>query len=203
MKKKILIVDDDINDLKLLGLILERDGYEIATASGGVQGLTEAYAEAPDLILLDVLMPDLDGLELAQRLRNDPTLEQVPIIMVTAKSMPDDKLAGFQAGASDYIIKPFSSDDLLGRVNTVLDRFDKSREMLSTRDGEMISRLSASQESMSNLKPWVRSIWEVASAAQMSESDARELAEQALPSLRPILTKRTEVPPASSGKMKV
>ncbi len=202
MKKKILIIDDDINVLKILGLVLERDGYEIATASGGVQGLTEAYAEAPDLILLDVLMPDLDGLEFAQRLRSDPTLEQIPIIMVTAKSMTDDKLAGFQAGASDYIIKPFSSDDLLGRVNTVLDRFDKSREMLYTRDGEMISRLSASQESMSNLEPWVRSIWETASAAQMSESDARKLAERSLPSLRPTLTKRTEAPPASSGKIK-
>ena len=95
MADKILFIDDDVDTLKLVGLMLERQGYEIAVASDGITGLSKAATELPDLILLDVMMPDLDGLEVTRRLRADPALAHIPIIMFTAKTMVDDKVAGF------------------------------------------------------------------------------------------------------------
>ena len=91
MSDKILIVDDDIDTLKLVGLMLERQGYNIVIASNGKLGISKASEEKPDLILLDVMMPDLDGYQVTRRLRSDPALAHIPIIMFTAKSMVDDK----------------------------------------------------------------------------------------------------------------
>jgi pilus assembly protein CpaE len=106
MTEKILIVDDDIDTLKLVGLMLERQGYQISVASNGSIGLSKAATEIPDLILLDVMMPDLDGYEVTKKLRADPSLASIPIIMFTAKTMVDDKVAGFEAGVDDYLTKP-------------------------------------------------------------------------------------------------
>ena len=97
MAEKVLIIDDDIDTLKLVGLMLERQGYEIVVASNGTIGLNKAAEEKPELILLDVMMPDLDGYEVTKRLRSNPGLAHIPIIMFTAKTMVDDKVAGFEA----------------------------------------------------------------------------------------------------------
>ncbi|NIM95721.1 MAG: response regulator [Anaerolineales bacterium] len=127
MAEKVLIIDDDIDTLKLVGLMLERQGYEIAVASNGTLGLSKAATEQPDLILLDVMMPDLDGYEVTRRLRTDPTLAHIPIIMFTAKTMVDDKVAGFEAGVDDYLTKPTHPAELTAHVKAVLARTAQAR----------------------------------------------------------------------------
>jgi len=122
MAEKILIVDDDIDTLKLVGLMLERRGYDIVVASNGQMGLERAAIEKPALILLDVMMPDMDGYEVTRLLRNDPALAHIPIIMFTAKTMVDDKVAGFEAGVDDYLTKPAHPAELTAHVKAVLAR---------------------------------------------------------------------------------
>src|SRR5512139_1657118 len=96
MAEKILIVDDDIDSLKLIGLMLQRQGYEITAANAGAQALAKAAAETPELIILDVMMPDMDGYEVCRRLRADARTRGIPVIMFTAKTLVDDKVAGFE-----------------------------------------------------------------------------------------------------------
>ena len=129
MAEKVLIIDDDIDTLKLVGLMLERQGYEISVASNGTIGLSKAAEERPELILLDVMMPDLDGYEVTRRLRENPTLAHIPIIMFTAKTMVDDKVAGFEAGVDDYLTKPTHPAELTAHVKAVLSRSAQAREM--------------------------------------------------------------------------
>ncbi len=121
-RPKILIVDDDLDTLKLVGLLLQRQGYEVTAAHNGVKALLKAKQEQPDLILLDVMMPDMDGYEVAKRLRADASTANIPILMFTAKSQVDDKLSGFEAGADDYITKPAHPAELLARVKRLLSR---------------------------------------------------------------------------------
>jgi len=142
MADKILIIDDDIDTLKLVGLMLERQGYEITVASNGAVGLTKAAAERPHLILLDVMMPDLDGYEVTRRLRSDPALAQIPIIMFTAKTMVDDKVAGFEAGVDDYLTKPTHPAELTAHVKAVLARSVQAKPAPSER-AKMVAFLGA------------------------------------------------------------
>jgi pilus assembly protein CpaE len=120
MPKTILVVDDDLATLKLVGLVLDQEGYDVATARSGEEGLERARLQNPDLILLDVMMPDMSGYEVVQRLRADPATTRVPILMVTAKSDLDDQITGFEVGADDYLTKPFHRDELVSRVESVL-----------------------------------------------------------------------------------
>jgi DNA-binding response OmpR family regulator len=106
MAEKILIVDDDLDTLRLVGLMLQRQGYEIVAANSGEQAVTMAQGENPELILLDVMMPDMDGVEVTRRLRAEPSTRDIPIIMFTAKTQVEDKILGFEAGADDYLTKP-------------------------------------------------------------------------------------------------
>ncbi len=122
MSEKILIVDDDIDSLKLIGLMLQRHGYEVTAANTGTQALTKASAEHPDLIILDVMMPDMDGYEVCRRLRSSKNTDDIPIIMFTAKTLVDDKVAGFEAGADDYLTKPTHPAELASRVKAILAR---------------------------------------------------------------------------------
>lgn len=122
MAEKILVVDDDIDSLKLIGLMLQRSGYEVSVASSGAQALSKASSERPDLIILDIMMPDMSGLEVCRRLRQAPETKQIPIIMFTAKTLIDDKVAGFEAGADDYLTKPTHPAELASRVKTMLAR---------------------------------------------------------------------------------
>jgi len=122
MTEKILIIDDDVDTLRLVGLMLQRQGYEISAASNGSQGLTKALEERPDLILLDVMMPDMDGYEVARRLRKNPVTLTVPILMFTAKTQLDDKVTGFEVGADDYLTKPTHPTELQAHVKALLAR---------------------------------------------------------------------------------
>jgi len=122
MAKKILVVDDEVESVKLIGLMLQRRGYEIVAARSGVQALEKARLDKPDMVILDVMMPDMDGYEVCRRLRADPATTGLPIIMFTAKTMVDDKVAGFQAGADDYLTKPVHPEELASRIEAVLLR---------------------------------------------------------------------------------
>ncbi|MEL6270880.1 MAG: response regulator, partial [Chloroflexota bacterium] len=122
MAEKILIVDDDIDSLKLIGLMLQRHGYEVVAANAGEQAIARAASELPDLIILDVMMPDMDGYEVTQRLRDDASTRDIPIIMFTAKTLIDDKVKAFELGADDYLTKPTHPAELASRVKAILAR---------------------------------------------------------------------------------
>ncbi len=118
--KKILVIDDLPENVFMLQDRLEHEGYEVLTAYDGFSGIDKAKANLPDLILLDVMMPDITGLEVCKILVNDPLTKDIPIILVTAKSGAEDTKEGLEAGAFDYIKKPFNRIELLARVNSAL-----------------------------------------------------------------------------------
>ena len=119
MNEKILVVDDDPTLSEILALKLSSSGYEVYTASSGKEGLKKAYEKQPDLVVLDVMMPEMDGSETCQRLRD---LSNVPIVMLTAKVNEEDVVRGFQIGADDYVKKPFNLKELEGRIRAILKR---------------------------------------------------------------------------------
>lgn len=118
-KGKILIVDDDRTLVRLMREALSKAEFEIVTAFNGIDALQELYAKQPDLVLLDVMMPRMDGWETATRIRQ---VSKVPIIMLTAKDEESDKLKGFAAGVDDYVTKPFSFAEMVARAQAVLNR---------------------------------------------------------------------------------
>ncbi|MBM4343480.1 MAG: response regulator [Deltaproteobacteria bacterium] len=125
---RILMVDDTPQNLKLLGLLLRQQGYRLSAARNGHEALEVASAAAPDLILLDVAMPGLDGFATCQRLKADPALRDVPIIFLTAAVDHESVMRGFSVGAVDYVTKPFEAEELLARVRTHLElRFARAR----------------------------------------------------------------------------
>ncbi|NWG34496.1 MAG: response regulator [Chloroflexi bacterium] len=136
MAEKILIVDDDLDTLRLVGLMLQRQGYQISAATNGQQGLEKAFDEDPDLILLDVMMPDMDGYEVTRRLRANPSTAETPILMFTAKAQLDDKVIGFEAGVNDYLTKPTHPSELQARVKTLLARAGEKKEKTVEAEGE-------------------------------------------------------------------
>jgi diguanylate cyclase (GGDEF)-like protein len=124
--ESILVVDDDPDVARFVEVNLRSAGYEVSVASNGEEALERAVELRPDLVLLDVMMPKLDGFEVAQRLRRDPRTSASSIIMLTAKALSSDKVLGLSSGADDYIIKPFDPVELLARVKGTLRR---AREM--------------------------------------------------------------------------
>jgi CheY-like chemotaxis protein/MinD-like ATPase involved in chromosome partitioning or flagellar assembly len=145
MAAKVLLVDDDIDTLRLVGLMLQHQGYQIAAASSGEQGIAKARSEQPDVILLDVMMPEMDGFEVARRLRKDPLTQSTPILMFTARSQLDDKVAAFEAGADDYLTKPTNPEELQAHVRQLLERA-REREAsaaASARRGHAVAILAA------------------------------------------------------------
>lgn len=122
--KKVLVVDDDVKTVELVKLYLRRDGYRVLTAYDGVEALRLARESRPDLIVLDLMLPGIDGLQVCRTLRNE---SDVPIIMLTARTTDQDKLTGLELGADDYVTKPFSPRELAARVRTVLRRLPGER----------------------------------------------------------------------------
>ncbi len=136
MAEKILIIDDDLDTLRLVGLMLQRQGYNIVAATNGEQGLSQAFVEKPDLILLDVMMPDMDGYEVTRRLRKNPATATVPILMFTAKTQLDDKVTGFEVGADDSLTKPTHPSELQAHVRALLARSDKKAAPKTATNGQ-------------------------------------------------------------------
>ena len=121
--KKILIIDDEIHIVELLKFNLENNGYKVDYSYDGFDGYLKTKEFQPDLILLDWMLPNISGIDLLKKIRSDETLEQIPVIMLTAKNMEDDKLEGLEDGADDYITKPFSVKEVLARITSVLRRY--------------------------------------------------------------------------------
>lgn len=122
VKPKILVVDDEPDALELIAFNLKNAGLEVLTAENGDQALRLARAQLPDLILLDLMLPEVDGLEVCKILRRDPATSAIPIIMVTAKAAEMDRVLGLELGADDYVTKPFSPRELVLRVKNLLRR---------------------------------------------------------------------------------
>jgi DNA-binding response OmpR family regulator len=119
MKRKILCVDDEEDILNFLELVLSEKGYAVVTASGGQEALTKAQLERPDLVLLDIMMPQMDGWEVLKLLRVDEETAEIPVAMLSARTEARDRVQGLQEGAIDYICKPFSLAELLGKIDAI------------------------------------------------------------------------------------
>ncbi len=124
---KILIIEDEPDIRELLTVSLGGEGYIVVPAATGEQGLKLARSERPDLVLLDLMLPNLSGLEICRQLRADPDLVSVPVLMLTATSSEMDKVVGLEVGADDYVTKPFSPRELLARVKALLRRSQSAR----------------------------------------------------------------------------
>ena len=125
MKKKILVVDDEEDILHFLELVLREKGYHVATASSGHEALTRAQMEKPDLILLDIMMPQMDGWEVLKLLRVDDETSGIPVAMLSARTEAKDRVQGLQEGAVDYICKPFSLQDLLAKIDAIFTEAER------------------------------------------------------------------------------
>ncbi len=128
MKSKILVVDDEPDAVELVEFNLKGAGFDVVTAGDGEEALKKARSFAPDLILLDLMLPEVDGLEVCKILRRDPATSAVPIIMLTAKAAELDRVLGLELGADDYVTKPFSPRELVLRVKNLLRRRTEPEE---------------------------------------------------------------------------
>ncbi|MCZ6676433.1 MAG: SpoIIE family protein phosphatase [Candidatus Poribacteria bacterium] len=122
MAETILVVDDDIDILELIEMSLTSDGFDVITANGGVSALEHAKAHSPDLILLDLMMPEMDGFAVMEKLKAEAQTRTIPVIMLTARAQTHEKVQGLGAGADDYITKPFDLHELTARIEAVLGR---------------------------------------------------------------------------------
>jgi two-component system alkaline phosphatase synthesis response regulator PhoP len=132
-REKIAVIEDEADILEVVQYNLRREGYLVVSSRNGEEGLDRIRKENPDLVLLDLMLPGLDGLEVCKRLQADPVTAAIPVIMVTAKGEESDVVLGLQLGADDYVTKPFSPKELLARVKAVLRR-GPLREVRSSGD---------------------------------------------------------------------
>lgn len=119
-KGKVLVVDDEIYILHILDFSLNAEGYEVITAEDGEQAIEKAQKEQPDLVVLDVMMPKIDGYEACRKMKQDPKMKDVPVILLTAKGRDIDRKLGLEVGADDYITKPFSPNKLIEKIGSFL-----------------------------------------------------------------------------------
>ena len=126
IQKKILIVEDEQDILQLVKLYLEKEGFRTITATNGVEALKKVKEDNPHLIVLDLMLPELDGLEVCKRLRSAPETAMLPIIMLTAKAEESDTVIGLELGADDYVAKPFSPKALVARIKAMLRRLERT-----------------------------------------------------------------------------
>ncbi len=131
---KILVIDDDNAINELIKVNLELDGHEVLQAFDGIQGYAMCKQELPSLIILDVMMPEVDGFTVAQRIRKNDETKDTPILMLTALSQLNDKVTGFDIGVDDYLVKPFEMEELKVRVRALLKRTNQIPKSASTRD---------------------------------------------------------------------
>ncbi len=120
MKKRVLLIEDDPSSVRLVSYTLEQEGYEVLTAMNGLDGLKKAREEAPDLLVLDVMLPGLDGFEVCRRLRADEQTAGLPVLMLSAKAQEIDKTTGLKVGADDYLAKPADPSEIMARVANLL-----------------------------------------------------------------------------------
>ena len=122
MRGIILVVDDNTDIVAIVQTILEANGYEVMAAYNGAEALAQLATHKPDLMVLDIMMPEMSGLEVLERIRETPSLARIPVILLTAKDEDEDLLSGYQSGANYYIPKPFTSEQLLYGIRLVLEQ---------------------------------------------------------------------------------
>ena len=135
--ERILVVDDEEDVLELIRYNLDKNGYKVVTATSGEEAITEARGKTPDLIILDLMLPGIDGLEVCRKLKSDVKTERIPVIMLTAKGEETDIVTGLELGADDYVTKPFSPKVLIARLRRILHRTvsrDLERPPIKIRD---------------------------------------------------------------------
>lgn len=135
---RILVVDDEKDIVDLVGLHLQRDGHEVFAVGNGLAVLPAAVKHEPDLIVLDIMLPGLDGTQVHRRLRADTRTRHIPVIMLTARSQTNDRIAGLESGADDYLTKPFSPRELMLRIGAVLRRSQKVVALSQHRIGDFV-----------------------------------------------------------------
>lgn len=143
MPEKILIVDDDLETLRLVGLTLQRQGYQILSAQNGGEGIRLAELEKPNLIILDLMMPGIDGFQVTSQLKSNPTTASIPILVFTAKSQVDDKVKSYEAGVEDYITKPVHPTELVAHIKKLLGRQPGAAPAPVQKKGYVIGFLAA------------------------------------------------------------
>lgn len=131
---KILVIDDDININELIKINLELAGHKVIQALDGIKGFALAKQELPNAIVLDVMMPEVDGYTVAQRIRQNPDTKHIPILMLTALSQLNDKVKGFDIGVDDYLVKPFEMEELRVRIRALLKRTNQIPESAATKE---------------------------------------------------------------------
>src|SRR5712671_2402133 len=141
MAHRVLIVEDEPDIRDLVVFHLEREGYQVAQCRSGVEALRLARATPPDLVLLDLMLPEMDGLEVCRRLRQDPATMALPIVMLTARGDEVDRVLGLELGADDYVVKPFSPRELVARIKAVLRRSMVEPPHEDSRDSVRIGEL--------------------------------------------------------------
>jgi two-component system, OmpR family, alkaline phosphatase synthesis response regulator PhoP len=151
IKRTILVIDDEKDLIELVSYNLDKEGFAVKSAPNGEAGLAKAIGELPDLVLVDLMMPGIDGLEVCRRLRSDARTAAIPIIMLTAKTAEPDRIVGLELGADDYVTKPFSPRELAARVKAVLRR-TSPQPVASTaiRRGELTIDLNRREVSFGN-----------------------------------------------------
>ena len=127
MAEKILAVDDEVDILQLIEMTLISDGFEVVTASNGIEALEKARIHMPDLILLDLMMPEMDGFEVIENLKQAPEMRDIPVVMLTARAQAHERIEGLSAGADDYIVKPFELEELRLRIESILAHTRKTK----------------------------------------------------------------------------
>jgi two-component system alkaline phosphatase synthesis response regulator PhoP len=132
MAKKILVIEDDPAISRLVDYSLRHEGYEVISATNGLVGIRKAHNEAPDLIILDVMLPGMDGFEICHQLRTEKDTAQLPILMFSAKAQEIDKNTGLKVGADDYLPKPAAPAEIVKRVEKLLAKKETSKEKSST-----------------------------------------------------------------------
>ena len=158
--EKILVVDDDTNICELLRLYLTKEGYQVTTANDGEEGLDKFNQVKPDMVLLDVMMPKMDGLEVCRRIRK---LGNTPVMMLTAKGETFDKVLGLELGADDYMVKPFDSKEVVARIKAVLRRCQTSTAAAESTEGVIeFDNLRLDMNSYDKIKKVLYDFWDFA-----------------------------------------
>ena len=152
--KKILIVEDEHDILQLVKLYVEKEGFRTVTATTGTEGLWQVKQEKPDLVILDLMLPEIDGLEVCKRLRSAPETAMLPIIMLTAKAEESDTVVGLELGADDYVTKPFSPKTLVARIKALFRRLQRKPDdnQAHYRYGDLVMDLMRHEITVKNVE---------------------------------------------------
>jgi len=162
---RVLVVDDNENNREIVSRLLEREGYEVSTAENGALALEQIQSQPPDLVLLDVMMPVMDGIEACKRMKDDPDSRLIPVVIMTALGQVDDRVRAIQAGADDFLTKPVNRGELLARIQTSL----RLKQTVDTK----LDRLKGAQEFLANFVPQsvIRQLAENPEAPELEKTD--------------------------------